>query len=99
MTPSPGEVKNTATIVNQRGLHARAAARLAKVAGRFEAEITIATQAHTVTALSIMGLLMLGAAKGTEIEITARGADADDALAALVQLVGNGFEEEDFPGY
>ena len=99
MNGASGVKRCKATIVNQRGLHARAAARLAKVAGRFDAEIMVATGSHTVSALSIMGLLMLGATKGVEIEIRANGADAEAAIDTLVRLIANGFEEEDFPGY
>ncbi|HEY7607810.1 MAG TPA: HPr family phosphocarrier protein [Alphaproteobacteria bacterium] len=82
-----------ATIVNAKGLHARAAAKLAKLAVRFKAEITIARNDMTVSARSIMGLMMLAAGKGAEIEITARGPDAEAALAAVVVLVQGGFGE------
>ena len=81
-------------VINQRGLHARAAAFIARVAGQFEAEVTVATTAGQVSALSIMGMLMLGASTGTEIQFNARGSDAKDAVAALVHLFENGFEEE-----
>ena len=99
MSAPDGGVRRTTTIVNHRGMHARAAARFAKVAGRFDAAVMVATNAHEVSGLSIMGLLMLAATKGSKLDITATGADAEAAVAALVQLIENGFEEEDFPGY
>ncbi len=82
-----------ATIVNAKGLHARAAAKLAKLSATFKSEITVTRNEQTVSARSIMGLMMLAAAKGSEIEIAARGPDADAALAALVALVAGGFGE------
>ncbi len=98
MNTAPGVARRRATIVNQRGLHARAAARLAKIAGRFDAEIVVTAGTHSVSALSIMGLLMLGATRGVEVEIRADGAEAEEAVEALVRLITNGFEEEYFPG-
>ena len=99
MNQTRGVVHRTAVVVNQRGLHARAAALVARVAGRFEAEVTVSTKAEEVSALSIMGMLMLGASTGTTLHIKAEGVDATDAADALAGLVENGFEEEDFPGY
>ncbi len=98
MTDGQGAVHRVAVVVNQRGLHARAAARIARVAGQFEAEVTVATTAEQVSALSIMGMLMLGASTGTALQFNACGPDAEDAADALVRLVVNGFEEEDFSG-
>ncbi len=98
MTDGQGAVHRVAVVVNQRGLHARAAALIARGAGQFEAEVTVATTAEQVSALSIMGMLMLGANTGTALNINARGSDAKDAADALVRLVENGFEEEDFSG-
>ena len=60
--------------------------------------VTVATTAEQVSALSIMGMLMLGANTGTELQFNAQGPDAEDAVDALVRLVENGFEEEDFSG-
>lgn len=94
MTDSFDTVRRaSATIVNAKGLHARAAAKLAKLAVTFRSEITIARNEVRVSARSIMGLMMLAAAKGSAIEITARGPDAEAALAAVVALVANGFGE------
>lgn len=83
----------TATILNQRGLHARAAAKFVKLAGTFNADITVTKNGQTVSGLSIMGLMMLAAGPGTEIEIAAIGADAEAAVAALVALIASKFEE------
>ena len=87
-------VHRATIVVNQRGLHARAAALIAYAAGQFEAEVTAATTAEQVSALSIMGILMLGASTGTEIQFNARGSDAKDAVDALVRLFESSFEEE-----
>ncbi|GBD42144.1 Phosphocarrier protein NPr [bacterium HR39] len=89
------ELRARVRIVNARGLHARAAARLARLAGTFEAEITVARDDLAVPATSILGLMMLAAAPGTEIDIAARGPDAEAALSAVVDLVRRGFDEED----
>lgn len=99
MSGSAANLRAVVTIVNQKGLHARAAAMFAKTAEAYDADITVSAHGHTVPGGSIMGLLMLGAARGAEIEISTTGPAAADALAALTRLVGNGFEEEDFPGY
>lgn len=82
------------TIVNQRGLHARAAAKFSKLAGEFEADIHVSKDGQKVSARSIMGLMMLAASIGTQIEIACDGADADAALAALSSLVEDKFGEE-----
>ena len=85
--------RGRATIVNAKGLHARAAAKLAKLAATFKSDLTVSRHDMTVSARSIMGLMMLAAAKGSEIEIQARGPDAEAALAAAVALVASGFGE------
>ena len=81
------------TISNQRGLHARAAAKFVKLAGEFLADITVAKDGQEVSGLSIMGLMMLAAAPGDQIEMTVAGNDANEALKALRELVENKFEE------
>lgn len=91
-------IRREAVVINQRGLHARAAALVARVAGRFEAEVTVATKDEEVSALSIMGMLMLAATTGTMLRFKAAGADAADAADALARIVENGFEEEEIPG-
>lgn len=81
------------TIVNQRGLHARAAAKLVKLADQFEAEVTVAKGEMTVSGRSIMGLMMLAAGPGCEIRLQAKGRDAAAALAAIADLVQRKFDE------
>ncbi len=83
-----------ATIVNQKGLHARAAAKFVKLAAEFEAEITVAKDDMEVSGSSIMGLMMLAASTGTELEIRARGPQATKAVNALAGLVDSGFAED-----
>ena len=84
----------TVEIVNERGLHARASAKFVKLAAAFDAEVTVSRDGQTVDARSIMGLMMLAAGIGSEIEIAAQGAQAQAALEALSALVANRFDEE-----
>ena len=81
-------------IVNERGLNARASAKFVKLAGAFDAEVTVSKEGATVDARSIMGLMMLAAGPGCSISIHAEGAQAQAAVDALVKLVANRFEEE-----
>lgn len=81
------------TIVNRRGLHARASARFVQTAEAFDAELTISRDGLTVGGQSIMGLMMLAASQGTVIEVAARGADAKAALDAIEALVADRFGE------
>ncbi len=81
-------------IANQRGLHARAAARFVKLAGRFDAEITVSRGGQEVSGQSIMGLMMLAAVPGSTITVTANGPEEDAALAALGEMVDSKFEED-----
>ncbi len=83
----------TVTIVNERGLHARAAAKFVKLTDSFCAAVSVERHGTIVDGRSIMGLMMLAAGPGTELEIRAEGADAEAALAALADLVGRGFDE------
>jgi len=82
------------TILNKRGLHARAAARFVKLASQFAAELTVAKDGVAVSGRSIMGLMMLAAGPGTELAIRAEGPDADAALDALAGLVAARFDED-----
>jgi phosphocarrier protein len=82
-------------IVNRLGLHARAAALLAETANRFQAEVKVSKKGQTVDAKSVMDLLLLAAARGSMIEVTAEGADAAVALEAIGELVAHRFNEED----
>lgn len=82
------------TIVNQRGLHARAAAKFVKLAENFEAEISVTKGDTTVSGRSIMGLMMLAAAPGCTIRVATVGADAEAALDAIAKLVDDKFDED-----
>jgi phosphocarrier protein HPr len=85
----------TCTIVNSRGLHARAAAKFVRLAATFDAEVIVERDGARVPATSILGLMMLAAARGSDLLMEADGAEAEAALAALVALVENGFDETD----
>ena len=87
-------IRRTVTICNRRGLHARAAARFVKLADQFTAEITVAKNGASVSGRSIMGLMMLAAGPGTEVELRGSGPDAERAVQALADLVCCGFDEE-----
>ena len=80
-------------ILNTLGLHARAAAKFVHTAGRFAAQIRVARGEREVDGKSIMGLLLLAAAQGSSIQITADGPDESDAIAALCELAMRGFDE------
>ncbi len=82
-------------IVNRRGLHARAAAKLVTLAERFSATVEIAKDGQSVSARSIMGLMMLGAGPGSTVLLTAEGFDAKEALDAIAALIEAGFHETD----
>ena len=86
-------VSRTVTVCNQRGLHARAAAKFVKTASMFAAEVTVSRCGQTVGGESIMGLMMLAAGPGCDMEIEASGADCEEALDTLVRLVERGFDE------
>lgn len=86
-------VRRTVDICNQRGLHARASAKFVKLASAYESEIRVTRDGSTVNALSIMGLLMLGAGNGCGVEIAAQGPDAAEAVEALADLVQRRFDE------
>ena len=92
-TDSP-RLSRTVTIVNRRGLHARAAARFVKTAERFKAEVLVVRKDSVVSGLSIMGLMMLAAGPGATLELRASGEQADAALDALVKLVADKFDED-----
>lgn len=93
MSPSSC-VRAVAKIVNKRGLHARASAKLVEAASRFKAHVTVSKDGQCVDARSIMGLMLLAAPIGTEIEISAAGDDAQEALTAIVALVDAKFGED-----
>ena len=82
-------------IVNRRGLHARAAAKLVTLAEKFSASVEVAKDGQSVSARSIMGLMMLGAAPGSTVRLTAEGFDSKEALDAIAALIEAGFYETD----
>ena len=84
----------TVEICNERGLHARASAKFVKLASSFDSEIHVSRDGVTVDARSIMGLLMLGAGIGCQIEVSAEGSDAQEAIEALTDLVARKFDED-----
>jgi phosphocarrier protein len=84
----------TVTIINELGLHARAATQFVQLANKFEAEVIVEKDDQEVNGKSIMGVLMLVASKGSEITIRGTGSDAEEAVKALVELVENRFGEE-----
>jgi phosphocarrier protein len=84
----------TVTVVNQLGLHARAAARFVHLATRFESRISVRRDARDMDGKSIMGILLLAASRGSVLTITADGPDEGAAVDALVELVQSGFGEE-----
>ena len=90
----PDMARRVATICNQRGLHARAAARFVKTAGLFDAEVLVRKNGTEVSGRSIMGLMMLAAAPGTVIELAATGRQAEAAVTALTKLIECKFDEE-----
>ena len=90
-----GAITREIPIVNKRGLHARASAKFVKMVEQFDAEVLVTRGGETVGGTSIMGLMMLSAGPGTTIVVSATGADAEAAVAALAELVGNKFNEEE----
>lgn len=86
-------VSRTVTILNRRGLHARASAKFCAVAASWDADVRVSKDEFTVGGKSIMGLLMLGAGRGAEITITATGPQASEAVETLTRLVAEKFGE------
>lgn len=85
--------KKSVPVVNKLGLHARASAKLTQVASQFAAQVFIARGARRVNAKSIMGVMMLAAARGTTVEIETDGADEEAAMAAIEKLFADKFGE------
>jgi phosphocarrier protein len=85
--------KATVVVVNKLGLHARPSAALSQTASRFKSEVWVSKGSRRVNAKSIMGVMMLAAARGANLVIDVDGPDEDAALAALIELVGSGFGE------
>ena len=82
-------------VENLRGVHARAAAKFVTIAERFDSNVKVTREGQTVSARSIMGLMMLGAGQGAELELRAEGWEAKEALDALATLVESGFDEQE----
>ena len=83
----------TVMIVNERGLHARAAAKFVKLLDGFEVTVTVERGGMSVDGRSIMGLMMFGAGPGSEIQLSAVGPQAEAAMTALTDLIARGFDE------
>ncbi len=86
--------EKTFVIKNKLGLHARAASQFVQIANNFDSEIFVTRNEQEVNGKSIMGILILAAAKGTQITVRATGSDADGAVAALGELIDQGFGED-----
>ena len=87
-------ISQSVTVVNQLGMHARAAAKFVHLAGRYQARVRVASDRREMDGKSIMGILLLAAARGSTITISAEGIDEQDAVNALVALVASGFGED-----
>ncbi|MCL4163550.1 UNVERIFIED_CONTAM: hypothetical protein GTU68_017649 [Idotea baltica] len=93
MTSSSAKSLQRAVIVNRKGLHARASARLSKLAAEFDADVLVHHEGESADARSIMDLLMLVAHTGCEVTIEADGSDAAEAVTAIASLIADGFGE------
>ena len=91
----PAAQARIVTIVNQRGLHARAAAKFVRMAGQFDAAVSVNKDSEEVSGLSIMGLMMLAASPGTALTLKATGRQAGEVLDALAKLVAERFGEDE----
>lgn len=90
------KVRDKFTIINARGLHARAATKLVQLAGRFPCEVTVTgPDGETANAKSVMGVLLLCGSRGTTIEVEARGSQATEAVQAIGKLIADKFGEPD----
>lgn len=88
-----GTVNRVLQIVNEKGLHARASAKFVETVEKFDAEANVSREGMTVSGDSIMGLLMLAASRGTEIDVVTSGAQAAELAEALAALIANRFGE------
>lgn len=88
------QCRQTVTIINQLGLHARAATKLAQLCQQFQAKIELVQDEKTADASSVLALLMLASSKGKTLEVCTQGDDAEKALIAVVDLINNGFDEQ-----
>ena len=90
----PDPVRARVTIVNKRGLHARASAKFVNTVARFQAEVQVTKGDTTVDGRSIMGLMMLGAGLGADLALAATGPEAAGVIGALVALIAARFDED-----
>ncbi|MEX1032015.1 MAG: HPr family phosphocarrier protein [Cellvibrionaceae bacterium] len=88
-------VKQEIAIINKLGLHARAAAKLAKTAGQFSCTIEVSNGQSAVDGKSVMSLMLLAASRGTVLEVSANGCDEESAMTAIEELINNRFEEDE----
>jgi phosphocarrier protein HPr len=86
---------SVATIVNKLGLHARASAKFVTLASQFKSDVTLGRNGQHANGKSIMGIMMLAAGKGTQVELMVDGDDEDQALAALIELIASRFGEDE----
>ena len=86
-------IRTNATISNKLGLHARASAKLTKLAGNFQSEVHLSRGGRRINAKSIMGVMMRAAGMGSEVELETEGADEQTAMAALIALINDKFGE------
>ncbi len=89
------QISKTVPIINKLGMHARAAAKFVKLASEFACDIEVQREAQRVNGKSIMGVMMLAAARGSEITLHANGKDAGQAVERLSELIANRFDEEE----
>ncbi len=89
----PMKYSEEVTIVNQLGLHARAATKLAQLCQQFSSRIDLIQEGKTADASSVLALLMLASSKGKTLQVCTEGEDAAEALKAVVDLINNGFDE------
>ena len=87
-------IQRQVEIINKLGLHARAAAKFVTLASGFESEVQLATKGNQVNGKSIMGVMMLAAAKGTQLDIMVEGSDEHEAIEKLCELIANRFDED-----
>lgn len=88
-------IKKRILIINKLGLHARAATKMAKIAGQFPCAVRVSNGKSAVDGKSVMSLMLLAASRGTEIEISTDGEDEQVAMAAIEELINNRFDEEE----
>lgn len=89
----PNSFRATVTIVNQLGLHARAATKLVQLCRQFDAQIELQQEGRSADASSVLALLMLASSKGKNVDVVTSGTQASEALSAVIALIENGFDE------